>query len=113
MEHSTESVDCVVFNTGAEARKYGKGGIWYNWLHDTEKHFPTNVKSVFIVMPVNWGEPGVIENGISAEWTVSQKNVNGAQWKLSGTYDQPTLSPSLHWVGVWHGFLTDGKLKSC
>lgn len=68
---------------------------------------------MMIMMPVNWGKDGVLENGIPAEWTVSGPNQNGAQWSLSGSKDKPTLSPSLHWVGVWHGFLTDGFLKSC
>jgi len=44
---------------------------------------------------------------------VGHKNPCGAQWSLSGTQEKPTLSPSLHWVGVWHGWLQDGFLRSC
>lgn len=112
MQESKESVQGVVFQSGSEARQHGKGGIWYQWLTGDRGVFPQDVKSVMIVMPVNWGED-VKQRGICAEWTVAEKNDCGAQWTLSGTEDKPTLSPSLHWVGVWHGFLQDGYLRSC
>lgn len=35
----------------------------------------------------------------------------GATWTLSGTDEAPTLMPSVNAVGVWHGFLTNGKAK--
>ena len=44
---------------------------------------------------------------------IDRKNPCGARWSLSGTRDKPTLSPSLHWVGMWHGYLRDGNLQSC
>ncbi len=113
IKHSFESVQGVVFTSGSEARAHGKGGIWYQWKNGKHGRFPEDVKSVMIMMPVNWGEEGIMENGIQAEWTVSEPNANGAKWTLSGTAMKPTLSPSLHWVGVWHGFLNDGFLKSC
>lgn len=113
MQESKESVQGVVFNTSAEARAHGKGGIWYHWIEGSNRVFPRDVASVMIVMPVNWGEEGVKERGVCAEWAVSHQNSCGAQWSLSGTEDRPTLSPSLHWVGVWHGFLEDGYLRSC
>jgi len=34
-------------------------------------------------------------------------------WTLTGTENAPTLSPSLHVVGVWHGYLTNGEFISC
>jgi len=34
-------------------------------------------------------------------------------WQWDGNKDKPTLSPSLHWVGNWHGFLRAGKFVSC
>ena len=30
-------------------------------------------------------------------------------WHLTGTDDAPTLSPSVHHVGCWHGWLRDGE----
>lgn len=110
---STESIQCRVFPSGSEAREFGKGGLWYRWITGSRGEFPQDVKSVMIVMPVNRIDEDVTERGIVAEWMVSEKNPCGAQWRLSGTEDKPTLSPSLHWVGVWHGFLQDGFLRSC
>lgn len=34
-------------------------------------------------------------------------------WGWDGNEDKPTLTPSIHAVGHWHGFLTAGVLKSC
>lgn len=35
------------------------------------------------------------------------------KWKMTGTKECPTLEPSLHVVGHWHGFLKNGQLISC
>lgn len=34
-------------------------------------------------------------------------------WGWDGNKEKPTLTPSIHDVGYWHGFLTAGKLQSC
>lgn len=34
-------------------------------------------------------------------------------WGWDGNLDAPTLTPSIHWPGVWHGFLRAGRLVSC
>lgn len=34
-------------------------------------------------------------------------------WNWNGSLDRPTLSPSVHHVGHWHGWLTDGVWRSC
>lgn len=34
-------------------------------------------------------------------------------WLWDGSEDKPTLSPSIHAPGQWHGFLTNGRLQSC
>lgn len=34
-------------------------------------------------------------------------------WGWDGNEDYPTLWPSIHWLGHWHGFLTAGRLVSC
>jgi hypothetical protein len=34
-------------------------------------------------------------------------------WGWDGNEEKPTLSPSIHAPGEWHGFLIDGFLKSC
>ena len=45
-----------------------------------------------------------------SDWTLEHPNENGAEWSWNGDEDKPTLSPSLHWVGVWHGFVRNGEL---
>ena len=34
-------------------------------------------------------------------------------WGWDGNEDKPTLTPSIHSPGVWHGWLTAGRLVSC
>jgi hypothetical protein len=34
-------------------------------------------------------------------------------WEWSGSTDKPTLTPSVHHVGHWHDWLTDGVWRSC
>lgn len=44
------------------------------------------------------------------EWSIDHKNESGAQWSWNGDEDKPTLTPSLHAIGVWHGKVTDGMM---
>ena len=34
-------------------------------------------------------------------------------WGWDGNEDQPTLSPSIHTPGCWHGYMRKGRLESC
>lgn len=34
-------------------------------------------------------------------------------WNWNGSTEKPTLMPSVHHVGHWHGWLTDGVWRSC
>lgn len=36
---------------------------------------------------------------------------SGASWAFDGNEDAPTLSPSIHHVGCWHGWLNCGQYK--
>lgn len=37
----------------------------------------------------------------------------GPSWEWNGSTDAPTLHPSVHHVGHWHGWLRDGCWVSC
>lgn len=37
----------------------------------------------------------------------------GHDWHWNGNIEKPTLSPSIHHVGHWHGHLVNGVFKSC
>ena len=41
-------------------------------------------------------------------WTINHKNSCDAQWSWDGDEDSPTLTPSLHCVGYWHGWVRGG-----
>ena len=34
-------------------------------------------------------------------------------WGWDGNEETPTLQPSIHVIGFWHGYLTAGRLVSC
>jgi hypothetical protein len=34
-------------------------------------------------------------------------------WAWDGNQTKPTLTPSIHALGQWHGWLRDGRLVSC
>lgn len=42
--------------------------------------------------------------------TIDHKNDCGASWSWDGNENAPTLSPSIHTYGVWHGFVQKGEL---
>lgn len=41
------------------------------------------------------------------------KPADGPSWQWNGSLDKPTLTPSVHQEGHWHGYLTDGIWSSC
>ena len=60
-------------------------------------------RAIVIAMPVETGWE-------YSRWTIDYPNTSGAQWSWDGNEDSPTLMPSLHAVGYWHGRLTNGQL---
>lgn len=47
---------------------------------------------------------------IHSEWTIGHRNDSNAQWNMLGTREKPTLTPSLHAVGIWHGWVKQGRM---
>jgi hypothetical protein len=39
--------------------------------------------------------------------------IKSGEWRWDGDQDHPTVSPSIHVVGQWHGWLHAGRLVSC
>lgn len=37
----------------------------------------------------------------------------GPAWGFDGNMDKPTLTPSVHQIGDWHGFFRAGRMESC
>lgn len=122
---SRESLDCNIVSDREAAEHHGKGGLWYSFVEGSAKRFPEDVTSVCIMMPLTHAEawPGDAGNMIEPYksecvpiyWhTRHPSNATARhQWDLSGTINKPTLSPSLNWIGCWHGFLKQGRLESC
>jgi hypothetical protein len=48
---------------------------------------------------------------VLSEWTIDHKNDCNAQWSWDKNEEKPTLHPSLHAVGVWHGWVRNGMLR--
>lgn len=51
-----------------------------------------------------------VRGWIMSEWTIGHKNEWGAEWTWDGNVDMPTIKPSLHALGVWHGNVDEGQL---
>ena len=47
---------------------------------------------------------------IYSAWSIDYRNTSGAQWAWDGDEDCPTLVPSVHAVGEWHGWIQKGML---
>jgi hypothetical protein len=55
----------------------------------------------------------IIPGSGHTRWPIKEPLENGALWKWDGNEDAPTLTPSLHLVGQWHGWMKNGELVSC
>ena len=61
---------------------------------------------LIVVIPSHRTSTGFIRSS----WIVERPNSQGAQWTWDGSEDEPTLTPSLHAVGEWHGWVRRGEL---
>lgn len=52
-----------------------------------------------------------VDTWLYSRWTIDHKNHCDAQWSWDGDEEKPTLSPSLHAVGIWHGWVQQGILR--
>lgn len=41
------------------------------------------------------------------------KPAKSPSWAWNGSYDAPTLTPSVYHIGHWHGWLRNGVWESC
>ncbi|WP_226557835.1 DUF6527 family protein [Salipiger thiooxidans] len=70
----------------------GDGGVSYMWFF----------------CPCGCGDVSRIPTGVE-----HKPNLSGPSWNWNGRTDAPTLLPSVHMVGHWHGWLRDGYWESC
>lgn len=103
-----------------DMRRLPKDGFWdrddvragdFYWSTDADGR-----RRIWIMIPcqrrgqVANGIPVMHPRGVASEWTIDHKNECGAQWGFDGNEEKPTLSPSLHAIGVWHGWVRNGQL---
>lgn len=90
--------------TYLEFEATGQIGDW--WIDEARA-------SIYIMIPTNPLHPDMPPTINPTRWPYRDPLPNGAVWEFNGDYDRPTLTPSLHWVDMWHGWLRDGELISC
>lgn len=101
---NTDSVDCVrcpgpLFPPRAERALKPGEFLWEDEFNaDGTRH-------LYIVLPGGDGPDAIrVRRGPAGGDRV---------WGWDGNEEKPTLVPSIHWLGHWHGFLTAGRLVSC
>jgi len=83
---NTESIECRKVKFG-EMQKPG------DFCYDDEHHM------LYIWLPGQSGPDCV--------------SIRSGEWTWDGNEEQPTVTPSIHAVGRWHGWLRAGRLVSC
>lgn len=54
---------------------------------------------------------GGYARGVLCAWKLSPVPIPDEEdWQWDGNREAPTLTPSLNWVGVWHGYMRAGEL---
>lgn len=51
--------------------------------------------------------------GCGATGALAFRPHESPSWEWDGNHEKPTLSPSVHHVGHWHGYLRNGVWESC
>lgn len=72
-------------------------------------HHSEKGRVLILAIPYHNGKRGN-KRYILSEWTIDHKNDSDAQWSWDGNEDKPSLKPSLHAVGIWHGWIKKGEM---
>lgn len=64
-------------------------------------------RRVLYSCPCGCGATGALRVG------VNEKPASSPSWAWTGGKEKITLKPSVHHIGHWHGWLTDGVWVSC
>ena len=85
-----------------------------DFIYDDERRY------LYIVPPDVSGRPALDSthqaalDAIAIHRHASEPGLNGHRsWLWDGNEDKPTLTPSIHYLDNWHGYLTAGQLVSC
>lgn len=82
------------------------GDFYYDIICDADGNSTT--KHIWIATPLSADLSDFVVN----RWAIRPHTLqNGASWEWDGDIYAPTLSPSLHHVGVWHGRVEKGVLR--
>lgn len=88
------------------------GSIWKAWESsewDTDDHphagdWFVSEGEIYVILP---------RAGMACLPLTTHLPHPAARWGYDGNADAPTLSPSIHSPGKWHGFMRAGTLESC
>ena len=67
--------------------------------------------SLWLAIPVPQSHnPDKCRNWCLSEWKVTEDCKAPGRWAWNGDLLKPTLTPSLHAINIWHGWVRDGML---
>lgn len=75
----------------------------FTYLYDYNDH--TKIRGMIYTCPCGCGRQGSLSFRPPSEDDIKYKR---ATWDWDGNIEQPTLHPSIHHVGHWHGWLKSG-----
>jgi len=100
---NTESIDCRKVQFGVENIETGRND---GMEKVGDFCFDESFTHIYIWLPGDRQGPSAIQINKGAA-------LGERVWGWDGNVDKPTLTPSIHSPGQWHGFLRDGRLVSC
>ena len=96
---NTESLDCRKVQYGTTP---DKGGI----EKPGDFCFAEDFSYIYVWLPGRLDGPSALQ--------IQKGSPGGPRvWGWNGDAEKPSITPSIHAVGQWHGYLTNGRLVSC
>lgn len=107
MSENKQSVDCRRLKDRQDAYQPGDFCWEFDFTHFEHGAKPEDQRlTIYICLPGNtrWHPLHVARGGTPTD---------SHTWGWDGNFDKPTLTPSIHEPGTWHGHLQAGRLISC
>jgi hypothetical protein len=91
----------------------GPGAFFFSKVHDgdLDDGTPYIYETLVVRLPMN--VDGGSDLAILPLKPARPRKTPDTAWEFDGNREKPTLTPSVHCHGHWHGFIRAGRYESC
>ena len=105
MSEIKQSGDMVRVETWGQMFAHGIGAFLFDAVEDHGESY----ERLMVMLPSNHDPRG---GAVGLPFRPAKPSENRPTWEFDGNRDKPTLHPSVHVHGEWHGYILAGRFET-